>query len=357
MGTGVTIGPINEAEGPTLTVSGGNLGESYVPGSTNNPSLHLHMSTDLETLTLNSVTFTFQYNYSKLDYVKLWVDADHSHTVTGGDTQIGGNQTPASTVTFSDLNKTITNDETYLLLTIDVSSLATGVDHFIVTLQSSGNVDISGGDKSSANYPIGGADHTLPVELSAFTALPDYGKIVLKWRTESEVNNLGFDIYRALSLDGIFKKITESLIKGAGSSTSVLNYKYVDDNVAAGVMYFYKLESIDYDGTKHLSDIIASAQVLTAPKVFAVSQNFPNPFNAETRITYTLPYATSVRLTIYNNNGQLVRTLVGGPESVGMHSVVWNGKTDSGTPVSSGIYFYRFSTTKYSQIRRMVFLR
>jgi hypothetical protein len=76
----------------------------------------------------------------------------------------------------------------------------------------------------------------LAVTLSSFTATPDAGtsEVTLKWITESEINNLGFDIYRSESLDGEYVKINSSLIKGAGTDASRHHYKFVDNTVEVG---------------------------------------------------------------------------------------------------------------------------
>ncbi|MCK5734090.1 MAG: hypothetical protein KAI38_07880, partial [Candidatus Latescibacteria bacterium] len=215
---------------------------------------------------------------------------------------------------------------------IDMTPFPAGNKYFAIrTTDDVGNISVL----ASGAYTTT-SDYSLPVELSSFTAFPDYGQIVLKWRTESEVNNLGFDLYRAISEEGPFEKITERRIEGAGTSASAVDYEYVDEKIEEGMTYFYKIESMDYDGTKYMKDIVVRVQELRVPKKFALSQNFPNPFNPRTIIRYTLPYATAVRLVIYNSSGQLVRTLVDGAQSMGVHSVSWNGETDSGVRAASG---------------------
>lgn len=77
------------------------------------------------------------------------------------------------------------------------------------------------------------------------------------------------------------------------------------------------------------------------PKTFALHQNAPNPFNPETVIRYELPKAGKVFLTIYNLNGQRVRTLKDGEQPAGRHSALWNGSDDRDQQVASGTYFCR----------------
>ncbi len=85
--------------------------------------------------------------------------------------------------------------------------------------------------------------------------------------------------------------------------------------------------------------------------------NYPNPFNSSTRIEYTLPRAGGVMMRIFNINGRLVRTLVNRIEKRGRHSVIWNGISDSGIPVSSGIYIYQLQYNGQQQNRKLILIK
>ncbi len=82
--------------------------------------------------------------------------------------------------------------------------------------------------------------------------------------------------------------------------------------------------------------------------------NYPNPFNPETTIAYSIPKAGNASLKIYNTKGQLVRTLVDDVRDSGNHSVVWNGCDNEGRSVSSGLYFYRLSSDGNTVTRKML---
>ncbi|NLW18760.1 MAG: T9SS type A sorting domain-containing protein [Candidatus Cloacimonetes bacterium] len=82
--------------------------------------------------------------------------------------------------------------------------------------------------------------------------------------------------------------------------------------------------------------------------------NYPNPFNPETTIAYSIPKAGQTSLKIYNTKGQLVRTLVDDVRDSGNHSVVWNGYDNDGRSVSSGLYFYRLSSDGNTVTRKML---
>ncbi|MCK5733541.1 MAG: hypothetical protein KAI38_05105, partial [Candidatus Latescibacteria bacterium] len=91
---------------------------------------------------------------------------------------------------------------------------------------------------------------TLPVTLSAFTALPGDGRIVLRWITESEIDNLGFNVHRSLKEDGEYIRINGDLIRGEGSSAMRSEYSFTDVRLTNGRTYCYKLEDVSFDG-KH----------------------------------------------------------------------------------------------------------
>lgn len=85
--------------------------------------------------------------------------------------------------------------------------------------------------------------------------------------------------------------------------------------------------------------------------------NYPNPFNPQTTISYNLKSDSNVSLNVYNMLGQKVRTLVSGEQRNGSHSVVWNGKDNRGNSVSSGIYFYKLKTDSFTSTKKMVLMK
>ncbi|MCC7430364.1 T9SS type A sorting domain-containing protein [bacterium] len=91
---------------------------------------------------------------------------------------------------------------------------------------------------------------------------------------------------------------------------------------------------------------------------YNLKQNFPNPFNPTTTISYTLAKTNNVRLEVYNTKGELVRALVSENQNEGSHTSNWNGTDFSGKQVSSGIYFYRLETKNgFSEAKKMVLLK
>lgn len=93
------------------------------------------------------------------------------------------------------------------------------------------------------------------------------------------------------------------------------------------------------------------------PRSFNLSQNYPNPFNPTTTIEYRVPHATEVALAVYNLLGERVRTLVDQPLPAGDHSVLWDGRDDSGHAVASGVYLYRLRVGAVTETRKMTLLK
>lgn len=97
------------------------------------------------------------------------------------------------------------------------------------------------------------------------------------------------------------------------------------------------------------------------PKVFALAQNAPNPFNPSTTINYQIPEdaGAGVRfnLNVYDIRGRLVKNLADGIKGPGSYSAYWDGTNNNGQPVASGVYFYRFTSDKFNSTRKMILLK
>ncbi|MCF8259653.1 MAG: serine hydrolase [Melioribacteraceae bacterium] len=90
---------------------------------------------------------------------------------------------------------------------------------------------------------------------------------------------------------------------------------------------------------------------------FQLNQNWPNPFNPSTNISFTLEKADVIQLNIYSILGEIVKTLVDGELSAGKHSYLWDGKNDSGMAVTSGTYIYHLIAGQVSGSKQMLLIR
>lgn len=187
----------------------------------------------------------------------------------------------------------------------------------------------------------------------------------------------------------ICEEPSKDVIAPLGAADSALTYVDLDGGIAAityvdsagpgatghRVVYFgFDLGWIDDQSpaTMHKAELmdsvlawlLAAVEVSEEPPVeleqgrlFWLGQNYPNPFGPSTTISYALPgVGERVQLRIYNITGQLVRVLVDEPQESGVHIVQWDGRSDRGTMVSSGIYFCRLETGSASFVRKMVML-
>jgi hypothetical protein len=103
-----------------------------------------------------------------------------------------------------------------------------------------------------ANHVLGTAGCPTIVALADFTAQPGRNKVTLMWKTASEIDTAGFNLYRSESEKGQYEKINEALIASRGSSTEGAAYEYIDNRVKNRKRYYYKLEDVDVHGTATL---------------------------------------------------------------------------------------------------------
>ncbi len=85
--------------------------------------------------------------------------------------------------------------------------------------------------------------------------------------------------------------------------------------------------------------------------------NYPNPFNPQTTISFTIQKTEKINLTIYNIKGQKVKTLVNEEKEAGNHSIIWNGKDEAGKTVSSGVYLSRIQVGNFSKTNKMMMMK
>jgi hypothetical protein len=97
------------------------------------------------------------------------------------------------------------------------------------------------------------------------------------------------------------------------------------------------------------------------PNTFELEQNFPNPFNPDTKIGYSLPMAARVEIAVYDIRGRIIKSLLDGVQPAGSHEIGWDGKNRSGNAVPTGIYFYKMRVSgndrEYTATRKMVLMK
>ena len=126
---------------------------------------------------------------------------------------------------------------------------------------------------------------------------------------------------------------------------------YVWDFVLSPI-YLYIDDIIVMDGTTAIGD--ADAPALSD---YQLHQNFPNPFNPSTTISFDLSKREIVQLSVFNNLGQKIRTLAAGAFTPGNHQVQWDGRDDLMQAVPAGLYYYRLQAGSYQTSRKMLLVK
>ena len=96
---------------------------------------------------------------------------------------------------------------------------------------------------------------------------------------------------------------------------------------------------------------------LPLPEDFLLHNNYPNPFNPSTVISFDLPEQREVKLVVYNLLGEEVRLLINEERKAGRQNITWNADSNSGERVSSGIYFYSLRAGNFYSVKKMILLR
>ena len=237
-----------------------------------------------------------------------------------------------------------------------------------ITEGNTGIVNISNVEFGAKNDVIlvieEGIDPTLPVNLSRFTAVvTSENFVIISWTAESETNHSGYNILRSEDKDlqnAIM--INGSIINKGSSEGTQIKYNYTDFEVYTNMIYYYWLESVSLDGNSEfygpitviIGDPTQEPVPPTVPMVTKLYNAFPNPFNPNTNIRYSLKEAGKVKIEIYNMKGQKIKTYNQEHTSPGYYQVSWDSCDERGRSVASGIYLYRLSTGNYTSAKKMV---
>jgi hypothetical protein len=187
-------------------------------------------------------------------------------------------------------------------------------------------------------------DYSTPVTLSSFSAAIEEEGMVLSWETASEIDCYGWVVQR----DG--EDISE-VIPGYGTTVEPHEYSYVDVSAQAGETYSYRLKQIDIGGEITYSDPITMTMEAMVVE-YGLQGNYPNPFNPQTMLRYSLAEAGDVTLIVYDVNGRPVATLVDGWREVGYHEATFDA-----TNLASGVYIYYLKVNDFSATSKMVLLK
>jgi flagellar hook assembly protein FlgD len=142
------------------------------------------------------------------------------------------------------------------------------------------------------------------------------------------------------------------------------------NNTSMVRLEIYDIKAIDHDG----KDVVIAGSVYRGeassptqeehqqPAKFELMANYPNPFNPNTTVMFSLTEEAYVTLRVYDVLGREVVTLLDGERTGGVHAMQWDGKNSSGNQVESGVYYCRMSVRassgqQFNQAQRMVFMK
>ena len=331
-----------------------------LPPETDWPFAQFSLTSDANGATFNAVTISLSGSFTGLmGSYPFRLHAASSNDFSTAEI-IGSNAAPAGeTVIFSLLNDELPNGERYYWITADLSESASGTING--TIADASALDISNTTFSAAShYGIlnTGEDVSLPVELSSFKAFAAGNQIILQWKTQSELNNLGFIIKRGTVPEGSYSEIASYInheeLRGKGNTPDATVYEFSDDRVENGRNYFYTLTDVDFNGKQatHGPIEVTAANVELAASEFHLDQNYPNPFNPSTKIKFALSKTENVKIEIFNTLGQRVETLANKSMNAGYHEVEFNAQN-----LSSGIYYYRIEAGEFQDVKKMILIK
>jgi hypothetical protein len=196
----------------------------------------------------------------------------------------------------------------------------------------------------------------LPIQLASFgVSVVRDNDVEVTWKTVSETNNYGFEIYRRRASGDSTTDSSQSrkigFVKGHGTTLAPQSYTLVDQSVGFG-RYFYQVKQLDLDGNSKVypeTDVTVGA----APGKFVLAQNYPNPFNPNTMIEFAVPQNGPATMKVYDVLGQEVATLFHGNAETGK---IYYSHFDASI-FSSGVYFYTLRSAGKAETKRMIVIK
>ncbi len=174
----------------------------------------------------------------------------------------------------------------------------------------------------------------------------------LNWEYDPSLVD-GFNVYRRTAGSSRVQ-LNEELVSNASGLI-----EYVDNGagLAEGQVVFYSYNSVINGTELGSSNEIEVSFTSGLPKVIALHDNYPNPFNPVTNIKFDLPRSGHVKLAIYDVAGRLIKTLVDEVKPAAAHSEMWNGTDRTGRRVASGTYYYVLQTEDFSATHKMMLVK
>jgi hypothetical protein len=206
-----------------------------------------------------------------------------------------------------------------------------------------------GGEGCGLIGALGPACGYLATLLQGYSTSISSAAITITWTLAQAGENLTCSVLRAEDQDGEYRELA-----APGIARDGMAFTFNDAGFDPGTAYRYRVDVSDSEGRKVLFE---TSLIVTPALPLSLDQNFPNPFNPSTTISYYLPEDAPVTLSVYDVSGRRIADLVGKAEKKGRYSVTWDGSDGTGGSVASGIYFYRLTAGKETVSKKMILLR
>ncbi|MCK4352764.1 T9SS type A sorting domain-containing protein, partial [candidate division WOR-3 bacterium] len=198
------------------------------------------------------------------------------------------------------------------------------------------------------------AEDLIEILIEEYSWTPDQIATITSWIKDNIIKAdklLALIVFAEVQKAGIERENTEEIVEKLQDAYGyIVSNELVDACETLGEAWE---EAIDALG--ELAEGTGGAQSAgdgSLPRVFSLSQNYPNPFTSKTQIQFTLPRKSHVKLSIYDVSGRLVKTLVNGERKPGYYSVKWDAKE-----FPSGIYFAKFNAGDYKAVKKLILMR
>jgi len=202
---------------------------------------------------------------------------------------------------------------------------------------------------------VSAGDFALPVTLLDFSASGGDDAIILNWTTGSEVDVVGYNLYRSTDESANFSVINETLIPSHVNGPQVNEYQYIDYELEVDIDYYYRLASVELNGCERLigSTIMSRLCLDNTDLTFSLEGSYPDPFNSQATIFFTVYERDLISLQIYNLKGRKVATLLERVLTPGSYVESFNGDK-----LPSGVYLCQLrGRSGLTSTQKMVLLR
>jgi hypothetical protein len=191
----------------------------------------------------------------------------------------------------------------------------------------------------------------VPTLLQSFSAHynNDEKGIELEWYLADVGIDMKFFVSRADAAGASYREIPHPEIV-----VDRVTYTFVDKTAEPGHTYRYRVDVTDELGLRTLFE---TRSIETPALSLTLDSNYPNPFNPQTTVAYTLPRAGRVTIEVYDASGRWVQTITNEPQTAGAKTATWNGRDSNGETAASGVYLVRLKFDKEVKSRKITLLK